>query len=269
MQTNFYKRIKNCKVLAKIRHRQRTKIKCHQNIQALTPDIFQAYDNLLKYYDEILTQIDYFIFNSSITANIYKKFIPRVKGRIVHPVSGMRTKKYNNTSSGEHNTIERIAYIGRVERYKGVDILVDAMKNFPEIQCFLYGDDYSKYESPSIHNMGFFRHEDIQRILNNADLLIMPSRYYETFAFPVLEALKSGVPVLVSSHVGAKDLVKNAPVQVIFEPTKKSLCECIKNIQSKQNLEKYRAWIRDNQPNFTPEQHDKVIEEIYHEALSC
>ena len=41
----------------------------------------------------------------------------------------------------------------------------------------------------------------------SADLLVAPSIWYETFGFTVLEALSYGVPVIVSDHVGAKDIV--------------------------------------------------------------
>ena len=38
-------------------------------------------------------------------------------------------------------------------------------------------------------------------------MLVAPSIWYETFGFTVLEALSYGLPVIVSDHVGAKDIV--------------------------------------------------------------
>lgn len=268
LQTSFYKRIKNCNFLSIVRSKQRNKLKYRHSTQTLPPNIINAYTDLLEYYDEILAQIDFFIFNSSISSDIYKQFIPNIKGKIIHPTSQTHTEKYSKSITKKQNKIEKVIYIGRVEKYKGVDILVDAMQHFPQIQCFLYGDDYSKYETTNIHNMGTFCHKDIQKILSDADLLIMPSRYYETFAFPVLEALEAGIPVLVSSHVGAKDLVEGAPIQAIFEPTKENLYECMNNAQDEQKLKKYRAWIQDHQSSFISDQHDKNIEAVYHKVLS-
>ena len=45
-------------------------------------------------------------------------------------------------------------------------------------------------------------------------ILVAPSIWYETFGFTVLEALSFGIPVIVSDHVGAKDIVGNAGIIV-------------------------------------------------------
>lgn len=43
--------------------------------------------------------------------------------------------------------------------------------------------------------------------MDQSDVVITPSIWYETFGFTVLEALSFGVPVIVSDHVGARDIV--------------------------------------------------------------
>ena len=52
-----------------------------------------------------------------------------------------------------------------------------------------------------------FTHGELEKIMNEADMLVAPSIWYETFGFTVLEALSYGLPVIVSDHVGAKDIV--------------------------------------------------------------
>ena len=52
-----------------------------------------------------------------------------------------------------------------------------------------------------------FSQPELKDIFSNADVLVAPSVWYETFGFTVLEALSYGVPVIVSDHVGAKDIV--------------------------------------------------------------
>ena len=47
----------------------------------------------------------------------------------------------------------------------------------------------------------------MKAVNENMDLLIVPSICKETFSLITLEALSFGVPVLVSSNVGAKDIV--------------------------------------------------------------
>ena len=50
--------------------------------------------------------------------------------------------------------------------------------------------------------------------MSNTDVLIAPSVGYDTFGFTVLEALSYGIPVIVSDHVGAKDIVGKSGVVV-------------------------------------------------------
>ena len=48
----------------------------------------------------------------------------------------------------------------------------------------------------------------MKNIFDVTDLLVVPSQWYETFGYTVLEALSYGVPVQVTDKVGAKDLVQ-------------------------------------------------------------
>ena len=59
-----------------------------------------------------------------------------------------------------------------------------------------------------------FTQSDLPGIMSNTDVLIAPSVGYDTFGFTVLEALSYGIPVIVSDHVGAKDIVGKSGVVV-------------------------------------------------------
>lgn len=52
--------------------------------------------------------------------------------------------------------------------------------------------------------------------MDETDILVTPSVWNETFGYTVIEALSYGVPVIVSSHVGAKDIVP-AGAGIIFD----------------------------------------------------
>ena len=59
-----------------------------------------------------------------------------------------------------------------------------------------------------------FAHSELDKIMSEADVVVAPSIWYETFGFTVLEALSYGVPVIVSNHVGAKDIIGNNGIVV-------------------------------------------------------
>ena len=63
-------------------------------------------------------------------------------------------------------------------------------------------------------NHGVLSSKELKQELPKLDILIVPSLWHETFGYVVLEALLEGVPCLVSTNVGAKDLL---PKNWIFE----------------------------------------------------
>ena len=55
--------------------------------------------------------------------------------------------------------------------------------------------------------------------MDKTDVLVTPSVWNETFGYTVAEALSYGVPVIVSNHVGAKDIVP-AEAGIVFDDKK-------------------------------------------------
>ena len=61
--------------------------------------------------------------------------------------------------------------------------------------------------SPYMKIHGRYSYDELEKVMDETDLLVCPSVWYETFGYTVLEALSFGVPVLVSETVGAKDII--------------------------------------------------------------
>ena len=57
------------------------------------------------------------------------------------------------------------------------------------------------------HKQNGYPYSQLEEIFDATDLLVVPSQWYETFGFTVLEALSYGVPILVGDKVGAQDLI--------------------------------------------------------------
>lgn len=239
VQTGIYKKIKNAMVLKKIRGAQRKKV-AKESLQIEIPDeIVLGYKRLLKYYDEIFEKIDYFLYNSTITEDIYRKFV-NGRGEIL-PLMLPGLRKIKHTK--EKGTILKVGFIGRREKYKGAEILTEAIRGKKDVEVLLYGDDFSEIASDNIFNAGRFSRTGLPKILSELDLLVVPSVCFETFSFSTLEALMAGVPVLVSTRVGAKDLLRGAPVSPIFEPEPKDFKRCFDEVMEEDNFDKYTEWV--------------------------
>ena len=103
--------------------------------------------------------------------------------------------------------------------------------------------------------------------MDGIDILVLPSIWHETFGFTVLEAQSYGVPVVVSSNVGAKDLISEGNNGFIFEPNKEALKEKLKYIfdSDKTLLEKMNRYIIDKVEIKTMDAHAKEILNFYEE----
>lgn len=126
----------------------------------------------------------------------------------------------------------RLAFLGRMDRAKGPDVLVRALLSLPgaPIELHLYGITQSaadegflselKKMSGGDPRVSFFppvRGDRVVRLLRNYHLLSVPSRGFETGPLVVLEAFAAGTPVVGSNLGGIAELVKHEVDGLIVE----------------------------------------------------
>lgn len=78
--------------------------------------------------------------------------------------------------------------------------------------------------SPYMNIHGRYSYDELEAIMDETDLLICPSVWYETFGYTVLEALSFGVPVLVTPNISLVIDLANAVMETDFRKTGRSYC---------------------------------------------
>jgi glycosyltransferase involved in cell wall biosynthesis len=115
-----------------------------------------------------------------------------------------------------------IVHLGRLLRYKSVDVALKAMlrirSRLPAAKLVIIGDGPHKpaleHEAKrlglgaSVQFSGFMQHEELVRFLNRAHLLINPSPK-EGWGLTVVEANACGLPVVASDRPGLRDSVRD------------------------------------------------------------
>ena len=242
LQSRLYRTLKDTAVVKKLRkaHRQEffdeEKGEHNEAFEKMVLDGAEnRYDKLRKYYMSILSLVDTIHFNSTVTESVYKKFLPKdTNGKVINISHNniADNRKAKNFDSKEL----RITYLAPAKNFKGYGIMKQALdeiwiQNSHDVHLTMYNEAVTN--APYITVNDRFEYSELGNIFDNTDVLIMPSVWYETFGFTVLEALSYGVPVIVSKNVGAKDLLDDGKYGMIVEPTvqgvKNAVLELINN----------------------------------------
>ncbi|WP_320153712.1 glycosyltransferase family 4 protein [uncultured Tolumonas sp.] len=129
----------------------------------------------------------------------------------------------------QKRNIERkmnFVYVGRVCLEKGIMRLIDLaerIKNNKLIEINIVGPIdqnvmtiIKSLKLKNIHFHGAKPKKDIKTYLKAADCMIMPS-LSDAYCIAVIEALSVGVPVIVSSRTGCKDIVVKNDLGFVFD----------------------------------------------------
>ena len=227
MQSHLYAHLKDSMVVKRMRSKNKS-----NNVSFSNEQINKRY-NLRKYYLDMFNLIDLFHFNSSVSKEYFQQYFPDIQGKII-PITHDSLMDTRENSNFEVNNPIHLGYIGPYDEKKGFYVYTQVLKKLDiknKFEAHFYGDivDQPIFKENYCINHGILTVDELNEEYNKLDLLVVPSLWHETFGYVVLEALLRGVPCLVSSNVGAKDLL---PRNWIFDSEselKKLLEELINN----------------------------------------
>ena len=125
---------------------------------------------------------------------------------------GVDTKRFR--PSNEKKEKFRILFVGQISIRKGIPYLLEAFDSLPQdCELILMGhlirdmkDILKKYKKEQIKIINYTPNPS--EFYKKASVCVLPS-IEDGFGLVVLEAMASGIPVIVSEHTGAKDAVIN------------------------------------------------------------
>lgn len=198
------------------------------------PVIWWLHDSLF-FYDgmdkELLMGIDqtnlYVVSVGSIPQKAIQTYIPSLPvGQLLYGVEDVSPAKTANIQKDEVIVFVTIGYI---EARKGQDILIQAIKKLPDkvrqkAVFYLVGQNSSLMareiweqiqEMPEVIMTGTIGREDINAILEKADMMICPSRE-DPMPTVAAEAMMHSIPCLLSDVVGTAEYVRSGEDGMIF-----------------------------------------------------
>jgi glycogen synthase len=229
---------------------------------------------------EGLEKADHIIAVSNWTKRILvtRYNIPEKKISVVH--NGMVARKQTFRMKPERISNRIVTFLGRITYQKGPQYFVDAalqvLKKIPTVHFVMAGsgdmlpamiERVAKLKlSSRFHFTGFLNAEQVARIWSISELYVMPS-VSEPFGLAPLEAIHSGVPVIISKQSGVAEVMPHA-IQVNFWEVD-SLANAMYNVLRHKSL--YKTLKKESKKSLqgiTWKAAATRINHLYHEVIS-
>ncbi len=201
--------------------------------------------------------------------------------RVVHSDYGMRP------ASGEVSPPEpprtggpRFGFIGSLLEYKGIAVLLRAMRRLKRLDCRLlvFGDyrpDEDTYHArlselaaeASVSFRGRFDNDRLAEVFREIDVLVVPSTWFENSPLVIHEAFLHHTPVVTSDIGGMAELVRDGVDGLHFRAAdERSLAQVLQRLMDDRGL--IERLSRDFPSYKTPEEDAREMEARYRALLT-
>ena len=266
LQSPVYQALKDSGVMKKLRSSHRRKALAEGNDISVAegkPGRAGDYIRLRNHYHQMLKMIDKIHYNSSVTAKVYGEFFDLPDYAVV-PIT--------HAAIGDHKEIKkysddriRIRYLGGPSTAKGFYLLLDALDLLWKRKHSFQLDIHfmPPEERPYMNCHGRYDYSELGDILNDTDVLVCPSIWFETFGYTVLEALSYGVPVIISDNVGAKDILAKDAGIIIDDIDSNKLFRVLDDLTAEKLSAMNRAIVEKQSINTMDEMVSRINKEVY------
>jgi glycosyltransferase involved in cell wall biosynthesis len=121
------------------------------------------------------------------------------------------------------------AYIGGLSPQKGVHVLIDAFNELPSsARLTIAGDEaafpdycaalHTQATHPGIRFVGQLERDGVWQALFSADVLVVPSLWYETASLVIQEAFAAKTPVIAADHGALRERVQHEVNGLLVPP---------------------------------------------------
>ena len=172
-----------------------------------------------------------------------------------------------------YNTID-ILYVGGLSKHKGVRILITAFKELDYDNIILHivgkgvdGNEFKKIggSDKRIIFHGFVQDKELIQLYQKANLLVVPSIWYDNSPMVIYESLINGTPVIGSRIGGIPELIEDGYNGYLFEAGNvdelKGILERL--IDNPSELQRLKEGTFASVKKYSMNEHVRKLEELY------
>ena len=209
---------------------------------------------LLPFYKKIFLQK---ILNSALKiivpsrdyVSLISKKYTISKTKIYEVPNGIDLKHFKSMSTKLHSPV-RLLTVCRLSGPKNIPLLIRSFKsviekNHRDAELHIIGEGEEKKKifdlikkerlEKKVFLHGGLRGKDLYDIYSNSDIFILTSGY-ESFGIVLIEAMASGLPIVVSNITSVKNIIKNNITGLLVKQTPKDFAEAIEKLISNPRL---------------------------------
>ncbi len=252
--------------------------------QCLTCDRKNVNPNILTvlYYNTIIKKVELSVFKKiycvSICKIIQKALLQsKIKSELIYQSIDLPEK------IPELKFTKNILYAGRLSKEKGVDYLINAMRivkrDVPEAKLLIAGDgrERAKLEhlvkelklEDSVRFLGWLSKEQLKKLYEDVDFIVLPSIWQEPFGLTGLEAMSYGRPAIAFDVGGISEYVDNGQNGFLVKvlETKTLARKIIELLKNEDLLEKFSKNSLKKSKEFSDEIFFERIKNLYIKLL--
>lgn len=205
-------------------------------------------------------------------ANVY------VKPNFTYDLAGMSGKLPDTQVTGTQGihggrSDRYYVYVGRLEKLKGTELLVDAFAKLPDRKLVIMGNGpleetlkkrVADNGYKNIVMAGRVTGDAYVKLLGGAQAIISASQCYETFGMSIAESYSLSVPAIAGDIGNIGDIVKEGVTGIHFQyDSSDALIEAVKRFETMNRAELAANARRYYEDNLTPQSNYERLKEIY------
>lgn len=185
-------------------------------------EVTQTIEDRQTLLPKIYASLDVVISPSSFLLQKMEEYGLKAHKKVHLPNTLSRNEFEISSAKNPHKPL-RFAYLGQIEPHKGIHTLIKAFNRIKvepgRVELRIYGDPnrnpkYSKNLSrlasrnQNINFLGAYHQDELPDIMDDVDVVVVPSEWYENYPTVILEALLFKKPVIASEIGGIPELIQ-------------------------------------------------------------
>lgn len=186
-------------------------------------DLYKWYENPARYFPRLMSRLcvrlaSHVVCVSQDVGKCVQQIVPEERTSVIPLwmpyVPPYRAKRSPLTVPAD------VLYVGRLERYKGLYLLLEALQGIPDVRLTVVGDGGYRKELEQLAEGIDVRFEGFQshpaKYYAAADIFVMPSLGPEGFGIVTMEAMAHGLPCIVSDLAVNREITGDGTAAMLF-----------------------------------------------------